>query len=413
MESDTSAKEICKRLTEAGFIAYYAGGWVRDFLMGHPSADVDIATSATPEEIQQLFPHNIPVGIAFGVVIVVHKGHHFEVSTFRTDYDYSGRKPAKITHSTPEEDVQRRDFTINGMFYDPEKEEIIDMVGGQEDIKKRIIRAIGDPSERFFEDRLRMIRAVRFAARFGFHIDQETQEGIHEHAPSLFPAVAKERVFQELCKMAEYPGFDHALVELHRFGLLATIFPQLADLHLNTLKERVKPIAFFPNGYPAILALMELFPNAPLEEQLNLVRFLKTGAVNARYVEFIHEGKVLMEREQTGRVSSTEWTHFYAHPHAQLCLDIIAARYTGDAHTEFLERHSKRMQELAIHSGRIAEKKPLISGKKLMELGVSPGKELGALMKEAESLAITHDLHETEPVLELLKKSPNWPKKLR
>src|SRR6185437_5720237 len=169
MEMYEVATHIVKRLVEAGHLAYFAGGWVRDFLLNHPSDDIDIATSASVEEIQALFPKTIPVGIAFGIVIVVEKGHQFEVATFRKDRGYvDGRRPTGIDPASPEEDAQRRDFTLNGMFYDPLQKKVLDFVSGQEDLKKGIIRAIGNPHERFLEDRLRMMRAVRYGTRFGF-----------------------------------------------------------------------------------------------------------------------------------------------------------------------------------------------------------------------------------------------------
>lgn len=413
MPTQLIAIEVCKILNEAGFIAYFAGGWVRDFLMGHPSADVDIATDASPEEIQKLFSQTIPVGIAFGVIIVVYKGHHFEVSTFRSDFEYSGRKPAKIVKSNPKEDAIRRDFTINGMFFNPTTEEVIDFVEGKEDIHKKIVRAIGNPSERFFEDRLRMIRAVRFASRFGFSIDQATEQGIIEHASTLLPAVAIERIYQEFCKMADYPGFEKALVALHRLGLLQEVFPSLSKVSLQEIEQRVKPIAYFPIGYPAIAAIMELFPGTSLNEQLNLVRHLRAGTASERLVEFIFLGKQMVENEGLGKPSPFDWSHFYANSHAQFCIDIIAANLKGEEHTDFLKHHADRMEALTPHSRRIAEKTPLVTGKMLQKLGVEPGKQMGMLVREAEYLAITHDLHDAHPLIELLKKSPNWPEALQ
>ena len=248
------AKAIVAKLTRAGYTAYFAGGWVRDYLMGHPSEDIDIATNASPAEIMDLFPHTILVGLAFGVVIVVIEGHQFEVATFRKDLHYiDGRHPQGIEMATPIEDALRRDFTINGMFYDPLEEVIHDFVHGQEDIRKGIIRTIGDPHERFFEDRLRMLRAFRFSARFAFAIDPETQEAIRENADKLFPAVAMERVWQEFNKMVAYPRFDQAIVEMHRLTLLDVIFPEIAGMHIKELRQRVKNFSHFPPNCPTIL----------------------------------------------------------------------------------------------------------------------------------------------------------------
>ncbi len=404
------ATQIVKKLRDAGYTAYFAGGWVRDYLMEHPSSDVDIATDATPEIIQEMFPRTLAIGAAFGVIIVLHNGHQFEVSTFRRDIEYvGGRKPTRIEHCDAEEDASRRDFTINGMFYDPLTEEVIDYVGGIKDLKKGIIKTIGDPFERFFEDRLRMVRAIRFSARFGFPIDKKTQEAIKENAPTLFPAVAVERIWQEFVKMSEHPQFDQAVIEMHRMELLPVIFPQLEGVHLTEIKKRVAAFPFFPKEIPTILFVMELFPDEALERLLDLCLYLKISTRNARLVEFAYESRKLLVRKG---VAQAEWTHFYAHPQAQYCLDIAAAHYKGEEHMQFLKEHGERMELLHPHSQRVVEGKPLVPGRLLKELGVPPGKIMGGLMKEAEYLAITHDIHTPEEVLELLKKSPNWPKTL-
>ena len=153
---ERSARKVIDKLVLEGHTAYYAGGYVRDRIMGHPSDDIDIATTAPVEIVQTLFKKTIPVGVQFGIVIVVMDGHQFEVATFRKEEEYKdGRRPTKIEPATPEEDAVRRDFTINGMFYDPTTGEVIDYIDGKKDIKHRIIRAIGNPKERFMEDRLR------------------------------------------------------------------------------------------------------------------------------------------------------------------------------------------------------------------------------------------------------------------
>ena len=234
MEAQQLATEIVRKLVEEGYVAYFAGGWVRDFMMGHPSDDIDIATNAPPNVVLDLFPRTIAVGISFGVVVVLSGGHAFEVATFRRDISYkNGRTPHEIELSTPYEDAQRRDFTINGMFYDPVAHVTHDFVQGAEDIQKKIIRTIGNPHERFYEDRLRMIRAVRFAARFEFAIDSETHEAIRANAQTLFPSVALERIWQEFVKMSKFPHFEAAVLELHRLELLQEIFPSLREIHLN------------------------------------------------------------------------------------------------------------------------------------------------------------------------------------
>ena len=166
------AASIVRKLRESGFVAYFAGGCVRDALRGTAPKDIDIATSAKPEQVQGLFRRTVPVGVQFGVVRVLEDDLEFEVASFRSDGIYlDGRHPQSVEFSTPEEDAVRRDFTVNGIFYDPFEDKVIDFVGGQEDLERKLIRAIGEPSKRFAEDRLRMLRAVRFASTLVFEIE--------------------------------------------------------------------------------------------------------------------------------------------------------------------------------------------------------------------------------------------------
>lgn len=401
MLSYNAAEEICKTLFDAGFTAYFAGGWVRDYLLGHSSEEIDIATSAPPQIIQQLFPKTIPVGIAFGVVIVVKGGLQFEVSTFRKDHPYQdGRHPLGIDFSTAEKDAQRRDFTINGMFFDPLTQTIYDYVGGKEDLHKKVVRAIGNPHERFAEDRLRMIRAVRFSSRLDFHLDEATATAIKACAPILFPSVSMERIWQELCKMAAYPHFDAALLSLHRLELLGVIFPQLKNTTTEEISSRIAPFAHFPAGTPPMAYLLELFPDLSLESKLALCLYLKTSAQERKLVEFFESSKHVFYQPQT---SSYEWAHFYAHPLSDLYLGIEAAKRSPRHRIEFVETHMGRRQLLSPHIHRIQTKAPLVTSAHLSQEGVSPGKKMGSLLKRAEQIAINDNLKHPEEVLQRLK----------
>jgi poly(A) polymerase len=394
------AKTICQTLFDAGYTAYIAGGWVRDLLLGQESDEIDIATSAPPYVIQKLFPKTIPVGIAFGVVIVVIEGINFEVTTFRKDHPYSdGRHPTGIDFSTAEKDAQRRDFTINGMFYDPLTETLHDYVGGKEDLHKGIIRTIGDPEERFSEDRLRMVRAVRFASRLGFTIDEATAKAITTYAPTLFPSVSIERIWQELCKMAAYPHFDQAILMLHHFGLLSAIFPQLRTTSLETIKKRVEPFPYFPMGAPPIAYLLELFPSLSLEERLQLCLYLKTSTQERKLVEFFTASQELFTRPS---VEPVEWAHFYAHPLSELFTHIAAARLLPPHRAPFLEEHTQRFKSLKKHIERIQIKNPLITSAHLQQIGIPPGKKMGLFLKMAERIAINENLNLPEAVLQRL-----------
>ena len=212
-------------------------------IMGRESADYDIATNALPEVIMKLFEKTFAVGVQYGVVIVVKEGHSFEVATFRTEGSYSdGRHPDYVNFSTPENDVKRRDFTINGLLYDPIKNEILDYVSGQEDIKAGIVRTIGNPIERFTEDKLRMIRAVRFACRFNFRIHEDTQKAIIRFAPQIH-VVSAERIREELAEILTDPHPHIGIKLLDELCLLQEILPEVSNM-----KGVRQPENFHPEG---------------------------------------------------------------------------------------------------------------------------------------------------------------------
>jgi poly(A) polymerase len=405
------ALSVVKRLVDARHIAYFAGGWVRDFLMQRSSDDIDIATSASVETVQRLFPKTVPVGVAFGIVVVVEGGYQFEVATFRKDQGYvDGRRPLGIGPATPEEDAERRDFTINGMFYDPLQERLYDFVGGESDLKKGVIRAIGNPHERFLEDRLRMMRAVRYSTRFGFPIEKETLEAILIHAETLLPAVAMERVWQEFKKMSQFAHFDAGLVMLHRVRLLPTIFPSLRELSVEEVQERCKVIEEFPEQVPPIAELLELFPESSLEELLKLCDQLKLSKQERTFVHFYHRARTLLQMpdEWQQRLELIEWAHFYADPHAELCLEITALHLPLERKEIFLRLHRDRYQSLERAILRIRAQEPLVRSEHLAKEGVLPGKKMGLLLREAERIAVNQNLDDPQGVITLLKQSPLW-----
>lgn len=216
-----------RKLADAGHVAYFAGGCVRDQLSGRQPSDYDVATSATPDEVRRLLPRSQGVGQAFGVVLVRQGRSQIEVATFRADGHYSdGRRPDDVRFATEVEDAQRRDFTINGLFYDPLADRVIDHVGGRDDLAAGILRAIGEPAARFAEDFLRMLRAVRFAARFGFVVEQTTREAIVANAPKL-ARIAPERIAGELRTMLAASTRVAALDLLDGLGLSDVIFRTL------------------------------------------------------------------------------------------------------------------------------------------------------------------------------------------
>ena len=220
----TAAQRVVEVLQNAHFVAYLAGGCVRDRLMGLKPKDYDVATNAKPDEVRNIFKRTIPVGEHFGVILVQIMGCRIEVATFRTEGEYKDfRRPHSVHFTTAQEDANRRDFTINGVFYDPVADKIIDFVGGENDIQNKIIRAIGNPDDRLAEDHLRALRAVRFAARFGFTIEEQTKQAVQQHAGEL-AGVSRERIGQELRLMLLEPSSHRAGILLHEMNLDGPVF---------------------------------------------------------------------------------------------------------------------------------------------------------------------------------------------
>jgi len=238
------ANSICETLRRNGHQALLVGGCVRDLLLGRQPADYDVATDASPERVIELFPESVPVGAQFGVVLIPRENWKLEVATFRSDVGYSdGRHPDSVVYTrTAQEDVQRRDFTVNGLLMRPDTEEVLDYVGGQADLKAGIIRAIGDPALRFAEDKLRMMRAVRFAARFGFHIETATFEAIRSRAQEI-RHVSAERLREELTKLLTEGAARRGFELLDEAGLLQQVLPEIA-----AMKGVEQPPQFHPEG---------------------------------------------------------------------------------------------------------------------------------------------------------------------
>ncbi len=244
MNSRELANSVCDELQRHDYQAFLVGGCVRDILLRRDPADYDVATNATPAQVLQLFPHGLDVGAQFGVVLVRHDSLKVEVATFRSDVGYSdGRHPDQVVYSqTPEEDVQRRDFTVNGLLMRHDTGEVLDIVGGRADLAARIIRTIGDPSRRFAEDKLRMLRAVRFAARFGYTIEPATFAAIHAHSSEI-NIVSAERIREELTKLLTEGAARRGFELLGELGLLSQLLPEIA-----AMKGVPQPPQFHPEG---------------------------------------------------------------------------------------------------------------------------------------------------------------------
>ena len=305
------ALAIVRRLRQAGHEAFWVGGCVRDLLRGVSPKDFDIVTSARPEEVQALFPRTAPVGARFGVVIVIENGRPYEVATFRTEADYEdGRHPSRVAFATAEEDVRRRDFTVNGLLMDPETGRIIDYVEGRRDIERRLIRTIGKPDARFVEDRLRMLRAVRFAAALDYAIDAETYEAIRKQA-SAIRGISAERIREELSRVLTSGGARRGMELLAESGLIAEILPEV-----SALRGVDQPPAFHPEG-------------DVWEHTLRMLALLPDGAdVRLAWAVLLHDvGKAETRFEDAAGV------HFYGHSRRgeEIAAAILTRlRFSGD-----------------------------------------------------------------------------------
>jgi poly(A) polymerase len=227
---EEKARAILRRLRESGFIALFNGGCVRDRLLGIPVKDYDIATDARPEVVQRLFDNTVAVGAQFGVIMVIIEGEPFEVATFRADAPYvDGRRPSSVRFGAIEEDAKRRDFTIGGMYYDPFEDRLIDLVGGIRDLRAGIIRAIGNPLERFEEDHLRVMRAARFAARLNFAIEPETHRAMKAAAP-LVPRVSAERIGEEIVRLMTEGGAARGMDLMVETGIMKEVLPEVLPM---------------------------------------------------------------------------------------------------------------------------------------------------------------------------------------
>jgi len=237
------AHSIVRRLVQNRFKALFAGGCVRDMIMDRTPEDIDIATNAHPDDVAALFEKTVPVGASFGVMKVIIEKRDFEVATFRTEGPYlDGRRPSDVHYASPEEDAHRRDFTVNGIFYDPLNNQIIDFANGRADIKKRIIRTIGDPAKRFDEDKLRLLRAVRFAAKLQFQIEQDTWNALCSLAPTV-TQTSWERIRDDILKILLDENRRRGFELMRDAGLLKQVLPEVADMI-----GVEQPAGFHPEG---------------------------------------------------------------------------------------------------------------------------------------------------------------------
>jgi len=414
------ARRVALRLQTAGFEACFAGGCVRDALLGLLPRDIDVATSALPDEVEALFPKTIAVGKAFGVIVVLQDDEPIEVATFRTDGNYAdGRRPDSVAFRTAAEDAARRDFTINGLFLDPASGALQDYVGGLADLQAHRVAAIGQPEERFAEDHLRMLRAVRFAGTLGFTIDPATEDAIRRLAP-LVAKVSTERIGQEVTRIlneSQQPGTSLRL--LAAVGLLPVVLPEVA-----AMQGVEQPPQYHPEGdvFTHTCLMLDSMPPAPRDLRLTLavllhdvgkpptasleqlpggrsiIRFRNHAAVGVEMTESILRRLKLknsliedvaamvgrhMNFAQVPQMKRSTLRRFISSPFFELELELArldALHSTGDmqacevarqAHEEFRQDQASALPPR------------WITGKDLLRLGMTEGEAIGALLEEA------------------------------
>lgn len=397
-----AALSILKSLTEAGFTAYLAGGCVRDMLMGTTPKDYDIATDATPDEVRRLYPHARRVGEAFGVMLIHMNRIAIEVATFRREWGYSdGRRPDKVEFTNAEQDAARRDFTINGIFYDPLTAELHDYVDGQADLEGQCIRAIGNPDDRFSEDYLRMLRAVRFAARLNFTLDEGTRVAIVKHAGRL-SEISRERIGMEMRMMlspTEIQNRSMTQQRTHAFALLQQLTLDAPVLNETSQPERKLIITgrLFPDVQPMTALTTFLYDRHLTEldkvdsptELVNQLYFLKI----AKLVRQLR-GALMLSNDESQHIRAlmsllprvVEWNSLDVAARKRLIAEPVWGElvHVFNAVTDHGKligfEHERWLWEIAQYEQDGINPTPLVDGRDLIELGMKPGPRFKALL---------------------------------
>jgi tRNA nucleotidyltransferase/poly(A) polymerase len=396
--------QVLDRLREKGFIALWAGGCVRDLLLGKAPKDYDVATDATPEQVRKLFRRTIRVGESFGVVRVNDgPNRDIEVATFRTDSTYSdGRRPDAVTFSTPEMDAKRRDFTINGMFYDPIEEKVLDYVGGREDIEARILRAIGDPQQRFTEDKLRLLRALRFAAALDYAIEPETGAAILAMADQV-TVVSAERIRAELDRMLTAVSRVRALQLLREFGLMRPIFAELAetllDPELGAVTEAV--LGAWPTTVSFPLAMAGLLAGVP-DREVRVVsewccQRLRCSNEERQRLEWLVQHRRDFDGGQKTPMAVLK--RRLAHPGGRELLDycegLHMARFGTGAKIEECRRIAESFSAAALDPA------PLLTGHDLITIGFQPGPRFHTILEAIRDQQLEGIIHSRDEAIEV------------
>ena len=399
---------------------------MRDQLMGQPSHDIDIATSASPDFVEKLFPKCIPVGKQFGVMIVVEQGKNFEVATFRTEGGYvDGRHPTEVHFTVPEEDAKRRDFTINGLFYDPFENKVLDFVKGVPDIKSKIIRAIGNPEERFTEDKLRLLRAVRFASTLDFEIEAGTWKAVQKMAPQI-TQVSPERIRDEVVKTLTRPGAARGFTLLSESGLMKEILPEIEAMkgceqqpdyhpegdvfiHTRLLLEKLS----HPSAVLALAALLHDVGKPPTFKIIDgKIRFYEHAHVGAGMTRQIMK-RLRFSNDETEDVAECVANHMKFADVQKMRSGKLKQFITRPTFETEMELHKIDCQschgkldnyqfleaKLKEYANEELKPEPLISGHDLIRAGMKPGPAMKPLLEEIYVLQLEGNFKSKEDAL--------------
>ena len=389
-----SAIDIIKTLRQRGHEAYLVGGCVRDMVMGLEPADYDIATSARPEEIVKIFPRTEAIGAQFGVILVIYRGHPFEVATFRSDEAYvDGRRPTGVVFTDVKQDVLRRDFTINGLLYDPITTEVIDYVNGKADIRAKLVRAIGDPKARFEEDKLRILRAIRFGARLGYEIEAETWKAVCAMAPQIHQ-VSCERVRDELSRILTEGQAARGFSLVEASGLRREILPELP-----WSGEIERSLKLLGRGIPADFAMGVLLQNTPLGIAERIVQRLKFSRAEMHHIVALVENLPRFYKVRQMSVSSLK--RFFRlnrfEDHVELARIYRTARGENLADVHFVLSKSAEWTAQDIFPD------PLVTGDDLIAMGFKPGPAFKEILIRLEEEQLEGRISERQKALEFVK----------
>jgi poly(A) polymerase len=391
-----AAIEIVKELRKRGHVAYFVGGCVRDKEMKIEPADYDIATSAIPEEVVKIFPRTETIGAQFGVVLVIHHGHPFEVATFRSDEAYvDGRRPTGVVFTDAKQDVLRRDFTINGLLYDPIEDEIIDYVNGREDIEAKIVRAIGDPHARFEEDKLRILRAIRFGARLGYTIEPATWDAVSAMAPKIHQ-VSSERIREELTRILTEGQAAHGMRMLEESGLRREILPELEwTSHIEKSLESIGKES------PSDFAVGVLLHHTSVKDVQSIVERLKFSRAEMHHIVDLVEN--LPRFSEVPKMSISTLKRFFRLNRFEdhLRLARIHAQAAGEslANYEYTWAKREEWQDDEIWP------EPLVTGNDLIAMGFTPGPLFKEILTRVEGEQLEGRLVNREQALEWVRRN--------